>query len=75
MNPLLGEATIIGFPAIERTYEKNQLIYTMGAPAKGLYVIVSGRVKVSVLSEQGREKILYLLSKGEVFGELFLISQ
>ncbi|RMG55289.1 MAG: Crp/Fnr family transcriptional regulator [Acidobacteria bacterium] len=61
--------------SLQRTYGKNQPIYTMGTPATELYVITSGRVKVSLLSPQGREKILYLLGEGDVFGELSLINE
>jgi len=75
VNSFLSEATSVGFPVIERTYDKDQLIYSRGDKTAGLYFIVSGKVKVSLLSKQGQEKILYLLSAGEVFGELSLISR
>lgn len=61
--------------SLQRTYDKNRPIYTMGTPATELYVIMNGRVKVSLLSPQGREKILYLLGEGDVFGELSLINE
>jgi CRP/FNR family transcriptional regulator len=73
LTPFLDGATMVGGSPIERTYAKNQPIYMMGDPAESLYVIVSGRVKVSLLSNEGREKILHLLGEGEVFGELSLI--
>ncbi|GEM_PF-7027408 len=67
-------ATLFG-QSLQRHYGKNQPIYTIGARAAELYMIISGRVKISLLSRQGREKILYLLGEGDVFGELSLIGE
>ena len=38
-----------------------------------LFVIVDGRVKVTVLSEDGREVILSILKDGDIFGEMSLL--
>lgn len=72
-NPLFGGMTNIRIPASQRTYHQNQPIYTIGDRAEEIYVIISGRVEVSLLSERGRKKILYLLSEGEAFGELAFV--
>lgn len=38
-----------------------------------LFVIVNGRVKVTVMSEDGREVILSILKDGDIFGEMSLL--
>ncbi|MCS6785801.1 MAG: Crp/Fnr family transcriptional regulator, partial [Thiobacillaceae bacterium] len=38
-----------------------------------LYVLLSGKVKVSLLSQDGKEAILGVLGPGEVFGEMSLL--
>lgn len=38
-----------------------------------LFVIVNGRVKVTVMSEDGREVILSILKAGDIFGEMSLL--
>ena len=53
---------------IERGFPKNKTIVEEGAPGNYMYIIVEGRVKVTKLSGDGREKILELLDVGDFFG-------
>jgi CRP/FNR family transcriptional regulator, cyclic AMP receptor protein len=50
-------------------YSENQIVYAQGDPADSLYYGVTGAVKVSVISEHGREGIVALLGPGSFFGE------
>jgi CRP/FNR family transcriptional regulator, cyclic AMP receptor protein len=50
-------------------YSENQIVYAQGDPADSLYYGVTGTVKVSVVSEHGREGIVALLGPGSFFGE------
>lgn len=50
-------------------YQSDQVIYAQGDPAEALYYIVSGSVKITVISEQGKEGVLALLRQGDFFGE------
>lgn len=59
--------------AIERTYKKGQLIFYQGDPAEALFVVIEGRVKVVVVSEEGDEMLLVTLQPVDVFGEVALI--
>lgn len=59
--------------AIERSYKKGQLIFYQGDPAEALFVVIEGRVKVVVTSEEGDEMLLVTLEPGDTFGELALI--
>lgn len=44
----------------------------VGQPGDSLHIVLEGRVKVSLLSEEGKEAILSILGAGEVFGEMSL---
>jgi CRP-like cAMP-binding protein len=57
---------------IERRFPKHKTIVEEGAPGDYMYIIVEGRVKVTKLSGDGREKILELLEVGDFFGEMSL---
>ena len=58
---------------ISRTYDKDQTIILAEEEGDALVIIESGQVKVSIVSEDGREAILSLLGNGAVFGELSLL--
>ncbi len=59
--------------ARERPYPKNSVILFEDDPGDALYVVVSGRVKVVLIGEDGREVILSTMGKGDFFGEMSLI--
>jgi CRP/FNR family transcriptional regulator, cyclic AMP receptor protein len=56
-------------------YQKNQTIYSQGAPADSVFYIQSGKVKNTVISEQGKEAVVALLGPGDFFGEGCLTGQ
>ncbi len=58
---------------IERRFPKHKTIVEEGAPGDYMYIICDGRVKVTKLSGDGREKILELLDGGDFFGEMSLL--
>ena len=58
---------------IERRIPKNKTIVEEGLPGDYMYVVREGRVKVTKLSGDGREKILEMLDQGSFFGELSLL--
>lgn len=64
---ILGE---LSKAIIERKYEKNSKIYLQGDRSEGIYIIKNGQVIITMISEEGGEKILYLLGPGEIFGEI-----
>jgi CRP/FNR family transcriptional regulator, cyclic AMP receptor protein len=53
---------------IER-YRKNQKIFSQGDVADAVFFIRSGKVKITVLSEQGKEAVIAFLTEGQFFGE------
>jgi CRP-like cAMP-binding protein len=60
---------------IERRFPKHKRIVGEGEPGDYMYLIVQGRVKVTKLSGDGREKILEFLDIGDFFGEMSLLDE
>src|SRR5213594_710336 len=56
-------------------YQKDQIIYTQGEPADSVFYIQSGKVKKTVVSEQGKEAVVAVLGTGDFFGEGCLTGQ
>ena len=50
-------------------YRKDQLVYRQGDPADAVFYIESGKVKKTVVSEQGKEAVVAVLGAGDFFGE------
>jgi CRP/FNR family cyclic AMP-dependent transcriptional regulator len=50
-------------------YEKNQKIFSQGEIADAVFFIQKGKVKITVLSEHGKEAVVGILSEGQFFGE------
>jgi CRP/FNR family cyclic AMP-dependent transcriptional regulator len=58
--------------AVGRTtekYEKNRKIFSQGEAADTVFFIQQGKVKITVLSEHGKEAVVAILSEGQFFGE------
>ena len=50
-------------------YRKNQIVYSQGDAADSIFYIQGGKVKVCVVSEQGKEAVIALHEEGDFFGE------
>lgn len=50
-------------------YRKNQNIFVQGQVADTVFFIQKGRVKVTVMSEHGKEAVVAILNEGQFFGE------
>jgi CRP/FNR family transcriptional regulator, cyclic AMP receptor protein len=55
--------------------QKNTPVFSQGAEADAIYFIQTGKVKVTVLSAQGKEAVLAMLGPREFFGEGCLVGQ
>ena len=58
---------------VRKTFQKHSVILLAEEEGNSLFIIQKGRVKVSILSEDGREIVLALLGDGEFFGEMSLL--
>jgi CRP/FNR family transcriptional regulator, cyclic AMP receptor protein len=80
----LGECVLFrGFAAAERdalfsririrTFAAGEIIFLMGSPGDTMMAVLSGKVRISVPSQEGRELLLGILFPGDVFGEIALL--
>ena len=69
------ELEAIASVTITRSFSKDQVIILAEEEGDALFLINTGQVKVSIVSEDGREVILSLLGEGAVFGELALLDE
>ena len=56
-----------------KRYPKGHLVVQQCSPGDTFYVVVSGCVKVTLLSKDGKEIILSVLKNSDFFGELSLM--
>ena len=62
----------------ERTladYPKNHQIFSQGDPADAIFYIQKGKIKLTVVSQQGKEAVVAILGAGDFFGEGCLAGQ
>ncbi|HWH39284.1 MAG TPA: Crp/Fnr family transcriptional regulator [Usitatibacter sp.] len=69
------ELDLVRAVASEKTYPKNAVVLTEGEAGDSLYMIQSGKVKVFIGDEEGREIILKILGPGSFFGEMSMIDK
>ena len=65
----VGEGRSIG------KYRKDQIVFSQGDPADAVFYIQKGKVKITVVSEQGKEAVVAILGANEFFGEGCLAGQ
>jgi CRP/FNR family cyclic AMP-dependent transcriptional regulator len=53
--------------------KRGATLFAKGDPGHSLYAVISGTVKISVSSPDGRNAILNLIGAGEVFGEMSVL--
>jgi len=56
-----------------RRYQRGDVIFHEDDPADRMHIIVDGRVKISIASEDGRERDIALFQSGDCFGEMALL--
>jgi CRP-like cAMP-binding protein len=64
--------TVLSHVAVRR-FGRGETILHRGDPSSGMFVIASGRVRISLVSEDGKEVTLGILGPGEVMGEMSLL--
>jgi CRP-like cAMP-binding protein len=78
---LLGRAALFGsLDEQDRTaivgrmrrvqFQPDQMIFSRGDPGRDLYLVLEGRIRLSVLSSEGRELSFDHAGPGNVFGEI-----
>jgi CRP/FNR family cyclic AMP-dependent transcriptional regulator len=73
----LSPAEMSEITAAARTLRKERggFVYMPGDRADFVYVLRKGRIKLSVLSESGKEFAIDIIQPGEIFGEFALVDE
>lgn len=73
----LGPAEMAEITAAARPLrkERGEFVYLPGDKAGSVYILRKGRVKLSVLSESGKEFAIDIIRPGEIFGEFALVDE
>jgi CRP/FNR family cyclic AMP-dependent transcriptional regulator len=76
-SPITGERVFSGLDEVTVSalakassslgFDADEIVYSEGDPATGMYVVLSGKVKLSVSSSDGKSLILRILLPGDVF--------
>lgn len=61
--------------ARQEKFAKNAEIMAEGDQSSGLYILLSGKVKVMLRNDEGKEIILAILNPPEYFGEMALLDE
>jgi CRP/FNR family transcriptional regulator, cyclic AMP receptor protein len=56
-------------------YRKDQTVFSQGAPADAVFYIQKGKLKITVVSDRGKEAVAAMLGPGEFFGEACMAGQ
>ena len=57
------------------TYRKGEVVFSQGDPADAVFYVQKGKVKVTVVSEQGKEAVIAILATNDFVGEGCLAGQ
>jgi CRP/FNR family transcriptional regulator, cyclic AMP receptor protein len=65
----------LGTPRTAKEYRENQAVFSQGDRADAVCFLERGKVKLTVLSQQGKQAVIALLGPGSFFGEGCLAGQ
>jgi CRP-like cAMP-binding protein len=76
--PIFSELTEADFQSLakvanRRRYPKDSVVFFENEQGDFFFMILDGRIKVTILGDDGREVILSLLGAGDFFGEMALL--
>jgi CRP/FNR family transcriptional regulator, cyclic AMP receptor protein len=63
---------LISYARVER-YRAGREIFAKGSPGQSLMAVLRGSVKISSLSDSGKEIVFRIFNAGEIFGELAML--
>jgi len=58
--------------AVPKRIHKRTVLFREGEEAKGFFLLLKGRIKLSMISTSGKEQILHFVQKGQSFAEAAL---
>jgi CRP-like cAMP-binding protein len=57
---------------VRQSFDRGEMIVRQGDPGAHLYLVESGRIKITTLAPDGREAFVAIIGPGQVFGEMSL---
>jgi CRP/FNR family transcriptional regulator, cyclic AMP receptor protein len=73
-DPKAFLATVNGGRSIAK-YRRNEIVFAQGDAAEAVFYVEDGKIKVTVVSDQGKEAVVAIHGKGDFFGEGCLTGQ
>jgi len=77
-HPLFGKlnpseiASLISYSRVER-YPTGREVFAKGSPGQSLMAVLRGSIKISSLSNEGKEIVFGIINAGEIFGEISVL--
>jgi CRP-like cAMP-binding protein len=74
-TPLFGSLTAetladVALRTVELRLQKGEMLFLSGEPARGLFVVVSGKIRAFQQNVDGREQVMYVDAAGAVLGDV-----
>jgi CRP/FNR family transcriptional regulator len=69
-----SELLLLAKNLTRHVYLKNETLFQEGSKAERLYMVLQGQIKICKFSKQGKEYILDILTKYQLFGEVPMFS-
>ena len=75
---LFGSLEVIDRRAVaqemrESSFDASQVVFGRGDPGRDIYLVTSGRVRLSILTSEGRELSFAHAEAGQIFGEIAVL--
>ena len=67
------QARVVADGVVKRRFRRGEIVVEQGRKSNALYIILSGRARVTTSDTRGREVILAVLNAGDYVGEMSLI--
>lgn len=58
---------------VTETYRKKDMIFSEGDPSDWFYIVIEGKVKITKISQEGKEIIIEIIAAGDFFGGIAVI--
>jgi len=68
LQSFLGELQALNIRNLDSLHRRGSVLFTEGEPARGVYILRTGRATVSISSSEGRVVVLRMVQAGEVLG-------
>lgn len=69
----LADRRRVAEQCVRRKFPARHVVFHQGDPGREMYIVAAGRLKVSAISEEGKELSFFILHERDIFGELALL--